>query len=111
MKKILFLSTLLSLILGLGSCSDSDNNPDGPFAGQFKVGVTELTFLKTAATQTLYVAAPSKPAVTSDSEWLSVGDIALNGESNSEYAVPVNVTDNNVYDNRLVGDARLLQGG
>ena len=100
MKKILFLSTLLSLILGLGSCSDSDNNPDGPFAGQFKVGVTELTFLKTAATQTLYVAAPSKPAVTSDSEWLSVGDIALNGESNSEYAVPVNVTDNNVYDNR-----------
>ena len=109
MKKILFLSTLLSLILGLGSCSDSDNNPDGPFAGQFKVGVTELTFLKTAATQTLYVAAPSKPAVTSDSEWLSVGDIALNGESNSEYAVPVNVTDNNVYDNRT-GNLKITCG-
>lgn len=109
MKKILFLSTLLSLILGLGSCSDSDNNPDGPFAGQFKVGVTELTFLKTAATQTLYVAAPSKPDVTSDSEWLSVGDIALNGESNSEYAVPVNVTDNNVYDNRT-GNLKITCG-
>lgn len=109
MKKILFLSTLLSLILGLGSCSDSDNNPDGPFAGQFKVGVTELTFLKTAATQTLYVAAPSKPAVTSDSEWLSVGDITLNGESNSEYAVPVNVTDNNVYDNRT-GNLKITCG-
>ena len=109
MKKILFLSTLLSLILGLGSCSYSDNNPDGPFAGQFKVGVTELTFLKTAATQTLYVAAPSKPAVTSDSEWLSVGDIALNGESNSEYAVPVNVTDNNVYDNRT-GNLKITCG-
>lgn len=109
MKKIVFLSTLLSLILGLGSCSDSDNNPDGPFAGQFKVGVTELTFLKTAATQTLYVAAPSKPAVTSDSEWLSVGDIALNGESNSEYAVPVNVTDNNVYDNRT-GNLKITCG-
>lgn len=105
----MFLSTLLSLILGLGSCSDSDNNPDGPFAGQFKVGVTELTFLKTAATQTLYVAAPSKPAVTSDSEWLSVGDIALNGESNSEYAVPVNVTDNNVYDNRT-GNLKITCG-
>lgn len=100
---------MLSLILGLGSCSDSDNNPDGPFAGQFKVGVTELTFLKTAATQTLYVAAPSKPAVTSDSEWLSVGDIALNGESNSEYAVPVNVTDNNVYDNRT-GNLKITCG-
>lgn len=109
MKKILFLSTLLSLILGLGSCSDSDNNPDGPFAGQFKVGVTELTFLKTAATQTLYVAAPSKPDVTSDSEWLSVGDIALNGESNSVYAVPVNVTDNNVYDNRT-GNLKITCG-
>lgn len=109
MKKILILSTLLSLILGLGSCSDSDNNPDGPFAGQFKVGVTELTFLKTAATQTLYVAAPSKPDVTSDSEWLSVGDIALNGESNSEYAVPVNVTDNNVYDNRT-GNLKITCG-
>lgn len=109
MKKIVFLSTLLSLILGLGSCSDSDNNPDGPFAGQFKVGVTELMFLKTAATQTLYVAAPSKPDVTSDSEWLSVGDIALNGESNSEYAVPVNVTDNNVYDNRT-GNLKITCG-
>lgn len=109
MKKILFLATLISLVLGLGSCSDSDNNPDGPFAGQFKVGITELTFLKTAATQTLYVAAPSKPAVTSDSEWLSVGDIALNGESNSVYAVAVNVTDNNVYDNRT-GNLKITCG-
>lgn len=109
MKKILFFATLISLVLGLGSCSDSDKTPDGPFAGEFKVGVTELTFLKTAATQTLYVAAPSKPAVTSDSEWLSVGDIALNGESNSVYAVPVNVTDNNVYDNRT-GNLKITCG-
>lgn len=109
MKKILFLSTLISLVLGLGSCSDSDKTPDGPFAGEFKVGVTELTFLKTAATQTLYVAAPSKPAVTSDSEWLSVGDIALNGESSSVYAVAVNVTDNNVYDNRT-GNLKITCG-
>lgn len=109
MKKILFLATLISLVLGLGSCSDSDKNPDGPFAGEFKVGVTELTFLKTAATQTLYVAAPSKPAVTSDSEWLTVGDIALNGESNSVYAVAVNVTDNNVYDNRT-GNLKITCG-
>lgn len=109
MKKILFLATLISLVLGLGSCSDSDKTPDGPFAGEFKVGVTELTFLKTAATQTLYVAAPSKPAVTSDSEWLSVGDIALNGESNSVYAVAVNVTDNNVYDNRT-GNLKITCG-
>lgn len=109
MKKILFFATLISLVLGLGSCSDSDKNPDGPFAGQFKVGVSELTFLKTAATQTLYVAAPAKPAVTSDSEWLSVGDIALNGESNSVYAVAVNVTDNNVYDNRT-GNLKITCG-
>ena len=109
MKKILFLATLISLVLGLGSCSDSDKNPDGPFAGQFKVGVTELTFLKTAATQTLYVAAPSKPAVTSNAEWLTVGDIALNGESNSVYAVAVNVTDNNVYDNRT-GNLKITCG-
>lgn len=109
MKKILFLATLISLVLGLGSCSDSDKTPDGPFAGEFKVGVTELTFLKTAATQTLYVAAPSKPAVTSDSEWLTVGDIALNGESNSVYAVAVNVTDNNVYDNRT-GNLKITCG-
>ena len=109
MKKILFLATLISLVLGLGSCSDSDKTPDGPFAGEFKVGVTELTFLKTAATQTLYVAAPSKPAVTSDAEWLSVGDIALNGESNSVYAVAVNVTDNNVYDNRT-GNLKITCG-
>lgn len=109
MKKILFLATLISLVLGLGSCSDSDKTPDGPFAGQFKVGVTELTFLKTAATQTLYVAAPSKPAVTSDSEWLTVGDIALNGESSSVYAVAVNVTDNNVYDNRT-GNLKITCG-
>lgn len=109
MKKILFLATLISLVLGLGSCSDSDKTPDGPFAGEFKVGVAELTFLKTAATQTLYVAAPAKPAVTSDSEWLSVGDIALNGESNSVYAVAVNVTDNNVYDNRT-GNLKITCG-
>lgn len=109
MKKILFLATLISLVLGLGSCSDSDKTPDGPFAGEFKVGVTELTFLKTAATQTLYVAAPAKPAVTSDSEWLSVGDIALNGESSSVYAVAVNVTDNNVYDNRT-GNLKITCG-
>ena len=109
MKKILFLATLISLVLGLGSCSDSDKTPDGPFAGEFKVGVTELTFLKTAATQTLYVAAPSKPAVTSDSEWLTVGDIALNGESNSVYTVAVNVTDNNVYDNRT-GNLKITCG-
>lgn len=109
MKKILFLATLISLVLGLGSCSDSDKTPDGPFAGEFKVGVTELTFLKTAATQTLYVAAPAKPAVTSDSEWLSVGDIALNGESNSVYAVAVNVTDNNVYDSRT-GNLKITCG-
>lgn len=109
MKKILFLATLISLVLGLGSCSDSDKTPDGPFAGEFKVGVTELTFLKTAATQTLYVAAPSRPAVTSDSEWLTVGDIALNGESSSVYAVAVNVTDNNVYDNRT-GNLKITCG-
>lgn len=109
MKKILFLATLISLVLGLGSCSDSDKTPDGPFAGEFKVGITELTFLKTAATQTLYVAAPAKPAVTSDSEWLTVGDIALNGESNSVYAVAVNVTDNNVYDNRT-GNLKITCG-
>lgn len=109
MKKILFLATLISLVLGLGSCSDSDKTPDGPFAGEFKVGVTELTFLKTAATQTLYVAAPSRPAVTSDAEWLTVGDIALNGESNSVYAVAVNVTDNNVYDNRT-GNLKITCG-
>ena len=109
MKKILFLATLISLVLGLGSCSDSDKTPDGPFAGEFKVGVTELTFLKTAATQTLYVAAPSSPAVTSDAEWLTVGDIALNGESNSVYAVAVNVTDNNVYDNRT-GNLKITCG-
>lgn len=109
MKKILFLATLISLVLGLGSCSDSDKTPDGPFAGEFKVGVTELTFLKTAATQTLYVAAPAKPAVTSDAEWLTVGDIALNGESNSVYAVVVNVTDNNVYDNRT-GNLKITCG-
>lgn len=109
MKKILFLATLISLVLGLGSCSDSDKNPDGPFAGEFKVGVTELTFLKTAATQTLYVAAPSKPVVTSDAEWLTVGDIALNGESSSVYAVAVNVTDNNVYDNRT-GNLKITCG-
>lgn len=109
MKKILFLATLISLVLGLGSCSDSDKTPDGPFAGEFKVGVTELTFLKTAATQTLYVAAPAKPAVTSDSEWLSVGDIALNGKSNSVYAVAVNVTDNSVYDNRT-GNLKITCG-
>ena len=109
MKKILFLATLISLVLGLGSCSDSDKTPDGPFAGEFKVGVTELTFLKTAATQTLYVAAPAKPAVTSDSEWLTVGDIALNGESSSVYAVAVNVTDNNVYDNRT-GNLKITCG-
>ncbi len=109
MKKILFLATLISLVLGLGSCSDSDKTPDGPFAGEFKVGVTELAFLKTAATQTLYVAAPSKPAVTSDAEWLTVGDIALNGESNSVYAVAVNVTDNNVYDNRT-GNLKITCG-
>lgn len=109
MKKILFLATLISLVLGLGSCSDSDKTPDGPFAGEFKVGVTEFTFLKTAATQTLYVAAPSKPAVTSDAEWLTVGDIALNGESNSVYAVAVNVTDNNVYDNRT-GNLKITCG-
>lgn len=107
MKKILFLATLISLVLGLGSCSDK--TPDGPFAGEFKVGVTELTFLKTAATQTLYVAAPSKPAVTSDAEWLTVGDIALNGESSSVYAVAVNVTDNNVYDNRT-GNLKITCG-
>lgn len=109
MKKILFLATLISLVLGLGSCSDSDKTPDGPFAGEFKVGVTELTFLKTAATQTLYVAAPSRPAVTSDSEWLTVGDIALNGESSSVYALAVNVTDNNVYDNRT-GNLKITCG-
>ena len=109
MKKILFLATLISLVLGLGSCSDSDKTPDGPFAGEFKVGVTELTFLKTAATQTLYVAAPSRPAVTSDAEWLTVCDIALNGESNSVYAVAVNVTDNNVYDNRT-GNLKITCG-
>ena len=109
MKKILFLATLISLVLGLGSCSDSDKTPDGPFAGEFKVGVTELTSLKTAATQTLYVAAPSRPAVTSDAEWLTVGDIALNGESNSVYAVAVNVTDNNVYDNRT-GNLKITCG-
>ena len=109
MKKILFLATLISLVLGLGSCSDSDKTPDGPFAGEFKVGVTELTFLKTAATQTLYVAAPSKPAVTSDAEWLTVGDIALNGESSSVYAVAVNVTDNSVYDNRT-GNLKITCG-
>ena len=109
MKKILFLATLISLVLGLGSCSDSDKTPDGPFAGEFKVGVTEPTFLKTAATQTLYVAAPSRPAVTSDAEWLTVGDIALNGESNSVYAVAVNVTDNNVYDNRT-GNLKITCG-
>lgn len=109
MKKILFLATLISLVLGLASCSDSDKTPDGPFAGEFKVGVTELTFLKTAATQTLYVAAPAKPAVTSDSEWLTVGDIALNGESSSVYAVAVNVTDNNVYDNRT-GNLKITCG-
>lgn len=109
MKKILFLATLISLVLGLDSCSDSNKTPDGPFAGEFKVGVTELTFLKTAATQTLYVAAPSRPAVTSDAEWLTVGDIALNGESNSVYAVAVNVTDNNVYDNRT-GNLKITCG-
>ena len=38
-----------------------------------------------------------------------MGDIALNGESNSVYAVAVNVTDNNVYDNRT-GNLKITCG-
>lgn len=109
MKKILFLATLISLVLGLGSCSDSDKTPDGPFAGEFKVGVTELTFLKTAASQTLYVTAPSKPSAVSDAEWLTTGDIVLNGASKSVYAITVNAADNNAYDNRT-GNLKITCG-
>lgn len=109
MKKILFLATLISLVLGLGSCSDSDKNPDGPYSGEFKVGVTELTFLKTAASQTLYVTAPSKPSAVSDAEWLTTGDIVLNGASKSVYAITVNAADNNAYDNRT-GNLKITCG-
>lgn len=109
MKKILFLTTLISLVLSLGSCSDSGKDPDGPYSGEFKVGVTELTFLKTAASQTLYVTAPSKPSAVSDAEWLTTGDIVLNGASKSVYAITVNAADNNAYDNRT-GNLKITCG-
>ena len=101
MKKLLYLTLLLCTMLLPGSCkSNDDNTPDNPVTSGFDVGVTELTFLKTAASQTFYVTAPSKPSVVSDALWLTVGDIALNGASRSVYAVNVSVTDNDGYDDR-----------
>lgn len=99
MKKISILLSVLFSIVVLASCKDDDEPKDG-ISSEFRVASEQMDFLRDGATQTLHVVSPVKPSVVSDSEWLHIGDIALNGTSDKVYNVQVSADSNGDYDLR-----------
>lgn len=59
MKKLSIIFSLLCMVLAFGACKDDDEVVGIP--ADFRVGATEMTFLRTASTRPLYVVASSVP--------------------------------------------------
>lgn len=98
MKKLSIIFSLLCVMLAFGACKDDDETVGLP--AEFRVSTSHMTFLRTAGKQPLYVVASSVPQVTSDADWLHVGDVALNGDSEKVYAVVIRADEQTDYDNR-----------
>jgi len=98
MKRLALIFSVLCVALVFGACKD-DETPEG-LSGEFRVSVAEMTFLRSAATQTLHVVASTAPQVTSDAAWLHVGEISLNNGSEKVYAVAVSADEHTGYDIR-----------
>lgn len=89
------------LLIAACTCSCSDNDDPAPIPVEFKVSTDRIPMLREAGTETFYIESLSLPTVTTDgADWLSVGTIALNGQSKRVYAVSINVTENTGYDTR-----------
>lgn len=98
MKKLSIIFSLLCMVLAFGACKDDDEVVGIP--ADFRVGATEMTFLRTASARPLYVVASSAPQVSSDAAWLHAGEASLNGDSEMVYAVVISVDEHTGYDNR-----------
>lgn len=98
LKNILSIPVLL---LAVCMCSCDDNDDPAPIPVEFKVSTDHIPVLRNASTETFYIESSSKPAVTTDgADWLSVGTIALNGNSKRVYVVNLDVAENTGYDTR-----------
>lgn len=98
MKKLSIIFSLICMVLAFGACKDDDDVVGIP--ADFRVGATQMTFLRAASAQPLYVVASSVPQVTSDASWLHVGEVALNGDSEKVYAVVISADEHTGYDSR-----------
>lgn len=86
MKKILFLSTLLSLVLGLGSCSDSDNNPDGILLAD---GYTAPEVKADGETLEIPILATGDYTATVSDTWMEIVPAPVRGLTESKLYVKV----------------------
>lgn len=96
-----YLLSIPILLIAACTCSCSDNEDPAPIPVEFKVSTERIPMLRDAGTETFYIESSSLPSVATDgADWLSVGSIALNGQSNRVYAVNLNVKENTGYDTR-----------
>lgn len=98
MKKLSIIFSLICMALAFGACKDDDEVVGLP--ADFRVSASQMTFLRSAGAQPLYVVASATPQVTSDASWLHVGEAVLNGDSEKVYAVAIQADEHTGYDNR-----------
>lgn len=109
MKYLNILILWAFVAMGVTACSDDDmyEAPSRPI--EFTVGSTEMSFVRTGATRSLYVEATSAPSVSTTDTWIHLTTPTLNGESDRIYAISVTVDENSGYNDRT-GSISVSQG-
>ncbi|MCC8038425.1 MAG: cellulase family glycosylhydrolase [Bacteroidales bacterium] len=90
----------LCAMLPMTACSDDDTYEPSALPTTFTVSASDLTYLKTEHTITVYVQAPSQPSVSTDASWLTVTTPVLNDQSKRIYRFDVTAAANDTHDTR-----------
>jgi len=101
MKKLINLLMIATLVAGAWSCSKGGTDEDEKEGTQAPTAITtsesSISASQAAGSYPLTITAPSRPKISSDSDWVTIGDGTFN---NYSITFTVNVTANNSYDER-----------
>lgn len=98
-------SRILSLFFALTSLivsacgSDKTDEPKGQETA-LKPSVSEVAFLKSGGTQSVYIEASSTPTATTDADWLKLSNITLNGSSKTVFKLDITADANTINEDR-----------
>lgn len=96
--KNLFFAAALTVMNTLFSCGEKDT-PSLPSWGDGGMSVKEEVFLSDATSQTLNIKASVKPVVTTDAEWLHIGEVK--SLTTGIYSVEMNADVNSTGETRI----------